>query len=62
MHRNKCNPLPVDKRAGGIGTRKKENDKEMHVLHDLFNPFTMKTSNIYSEEEINLYCIIKLAT
>ena len=26
------------------------------------NPFRMKTPNIYSQEEINLYCIIKLAT
>ena len=26
------------------------------------NPFRMKTTNIYSQEEINLYCIIKLAT
>ena len=26
------------------------------------NPFRTKTPNIYSQEEINLYCIIKLAT
>ena len=30
---------------------------------DLFvNPIRTKISNIYSQEEINLYCIIKLAT
>ena len=28
----------------------------------VFNPFRTKTPNIYSQEEINLYCIIKLAT
>ena len=27
-----------------------------------FNPFRTKTPNIYYQEEINLYCIIKLAT
>ena len=28
----------------------------------LINPFRTKTPNIYSQEEINLYCIIKLAS
>ena len=28
----------------------------------MLNPFRTKTPNIYSQEEINLYCIIKLAT
>ena len=29
---------------------------------EMVNPFRTKTPNIYSQEEINLYCIIKLAT
>ena len=31
-------------------------------LHIAFIPFRTKTPNIYSQKEINLYCIIKLAT
>ena len=33
-----------------------------HLFLSPFNPFRTKTPNIYSQEEINLYCIIKLAT
>ena len=32
------------------------------VSQIVFNPFRTKTPNIYSQDEINLYCIIKLAT
>ena len=32
------------------------------VGRNKLNPLRTKTPNIYSQEEINLYCIIKLAT
>ena len=40
-----------------LGTARFQIGQNLH-----FNPFRMKTPNIYSQEEINLYCIIKLAT
>ena len=33
-----------------------------HQEQAFVNPFRMKTPNIYYQEEINPYCIIKLAT
>ena len=38
-----------------------EEREKVHIV-GWVNPFKTKTQNIYSQEEINLYCIIKLAT
>ena len=35
--------------------------KQFIPQHHFINPFRTKTPNIYPQEEMNLYCILKLA-